>query len=48
MTKAHNNANMLCLGGRTVSIEIAKTLVDTWLDTAFEAGRHQKRIEMLD
>ena len=48
MAKAHNNANILCLGGRTTSIELAKSLVDTWLLTAFEGGRHQKRLDKLD
>ncbi|MDA1354168.1 MAG: ribose 5-phosphate isomerase B [bacterium] len=47
MTKAHNNANVLCLGGRVVPTELALKLVDIWLDTPFEGGRHQKRIDKL-
>lgn len=48
MTKAHNNANVLCLGGRVVSTELALKLVDIWLDTPFEGGRHQRRVDKLD
>ncbi len=48
MCKAHNNANILCLGGRTTSSELACQLVETWLSTPFEGGRHQIRVEMLD
>jgi ribose 5-phosphate isomerase B len=48
MTKLHNNANILCLAGRKHSDELLKEMVDTWLTTEFEGGRHQTRIEMLD
>lgn len=48
MAKAHNNANILCLGGRTATQEEAKGYVDTWLTTAFEGGRHQPRLDKLD
>ena len=48
MCKAHNNANILCLGGRTTSPELACQLIDKWLSTPFEGGRHQARIDMLD
>ncbi len=48
MSKAHNNANILCLGGRTTDPELASTLVRTWLETKFEGGRHQSRIDKLD
>lgn len=48
MTKLHNNANVLCLAGRKHSDELLKEMVDTWLKTEFEGGRHQTRIEMLD
>ena len=48
MAKAHNNANVLCLGGRTTDIEMAKQFVSVWLDTAFEGGRHQRRLDKLD
>lgn len=48
MTKRHNNANILALGGRVLSEEEALKLVDIWLDTEFEGGRHQRRVDMLD
>ena len=48
MTKRHNNANMLALGGRVLSADEAIAIVDTWLDAEFEGGRHQRRIDMLD
>jgi ribose 5-phosphate isomerase B len=43
----HNNANVLSIGERMVSLETAKRLVDIWLSTPFEGGRHFKRIEEL-
>jgi len=48
MAKAHNNANVLCLGGRTTSVDDAKRYVKVWLDTEFEGGRHQRRVEKID
>ena len=48
MTKKHNNANVLCLGGRTTDFKTAKLLINKWLTTDFEAGRHQRRIDKLD
>lgn len=48
LTKQHNNANMIALGGRTTSTELAFQIVDAWLDTKFEGGRHQRRVEKLD
>ncbi|MBD66699.1 MAG: ribose 5-phosphate isomerase B [Halobacteriovoraceae bacterium] len=48
MTKLHNNANILCLAGRKHSDEKLKEMVKVWLETEFEGGRHQTRIDMLD
>lgn len=48
LTKQHNNANVLALGGRTTAPELALQIVDEWLDTEFEGGRHQRRVDMLD
>ena len=48
LTKQHNNANILALGGRTTEPKLALEIVDTWLDTSFEGGRHQRRVDMLD
>ncbi|WP_406613647.1 RpiB/LacA/LacB family sugar-phosphate isomerase [Mycoplasma corogypsi] len=46
--KLHNNANVLVFGGRQVSFEEAKKMVDEYLKTDFEGGRHQARINELD
>ncbi len=47
MTRAHNDANMLALGARVIGIELAKMIVEAWLDTPFEGGRHQTRVDMI-
>ena len=48
LIKQHNNANVLALGGRTTPAELALQIVDAWLDTEFEGGRHERRTGMLD
>jgi ribose 5-phosphate isomerase B len=48
LTKQHNNANMLALGGRTTDPALAIEIVDAWLDAEFEGGRHQRRVDLLD
>lgn len=48
MTRKHNDANVLAMGGRTTDFETAKDITQTWLDTEFEGGRHQRRIDMLN
>lgn len=48
LAKQHNNANVLALGGRTTEMDLAMEIVDTWLDTEFEGGRHQRRTGLLD
>jgi len=48
MTRKHNDANMLALGGRTIPIEEALEITKTWLETEFEGGRHKRRVDMLD
>ena len=48
MAKAHNNANILCLGGRVLANALAEDLVETWLTTQFEGGRHQQRLDKID
>ena len=47
LTKLHNNANIISFGARIVGIETAKAIVDAWLDTEFEGGRHQTRVDMI-
>lgn len=46
-TRKHNNANVLCLGARVIGSGVALQLVDIFLTTEFEGGRHEKRIEMM-
>ncbi len=46
-TRLHNDANALCLGGRVVGVGLACELVDAFLDTPFEGGRHQRRVDKL-
>lgn len=46
-TRLHNDANVLCLGGRVVGAGLACELVDVFLNTPFEGGRHQRRIDQI-
>jgi ribose 5-phosphate isomerase B len=46
--RQHNDANVISLGQRMVSLEIALDLVTIWLETPFEGGRHQRRIDLID
>ncbi len=48
LTRKHNDANMLALGGRTTGRQTALDIVAAWLDTEFEGGRHQRRVDMLN
>ena len=47
MTRMHNDSNILCLGERVIGVGLATDIVDIWLNTQFEGGRHQKRINMI-
>ena len=47
MTKMHNNANVIALGSRVVSDEQALEIVDMWLNSDFEGGRHEMRINKI-
>ena len=47
LAKQHNNANVISIGERQISLELTLTSVDAWLESEFEAGRHLRRIEML-
>ncbi len=46
--RQHNDANVLSLGERVIDLETALKIVDTWLETEFEGGRHERRIRMID
>ncbi|MHB1484352.1 MAG: ribose 5-phosphate isomerase B [Saccharofermentanales bacterium] len=47
LSRRHNDANVLCLGARVLGLELAKKIIDVWLETGFEGGRHQKRVDMI-
>ena len=44
MSAEHNNANIIAMGGRVISIELAVKMVELWLDTPFGGGRHAERV----
>ena len=46
-TRLHNNSNVLCLGGRVIGVGTAIELTDLFVDTEFEGGRHQKRVDKI-
>ena len=48
MTRRHNDANVLALGGRVVTPEEAKDIVAAWYNASYEGGRHQKRLDMIN
>lgn len=48
LAREHNNANVLCLPSRFISLEDAKKFVKTFLNTNFEGGRHQRRVSKID
>jgi len=45
MSRSHNDANVLAMGGRIVAVGLADEILDLWLATAFEGGRHQRRVD---
>lgn len=48
MSRKHNNSNMIALGGRILEHDFALSIIEVWLNTEFEGGRHQRRIDLLD
>lgn len=48
LSRAHNDANVLCLGARVVPQQEALAILDAWLSTAFDGGRHTARVEQMD
>lgn len=47
-TREHNNSNILCMGERVIGAGLALDIVDIWLETEFEGGRHERRIEKIE
>lgn len=47
MAKSHNNAQIIAFGARVVGADVAKMIVDTYLETSYEGGRHQNRLDMI-
>lgn len=47
MSRAHNNANILVMGGRVIGVDLALEMVEVFLETAFEGGRHQLRLDQI-
>ncbi|MBS2000451.1 MAG: ribose 5-phosphate isomerase B [Cyanobacteria bacterium SZAS LIN-5] len=47
-SRQHNDSNVLCLAGRRTSVEESEKIIKTWLETPFEGGRHQRRVDMIE
>ena len=47
LSKQHNNANIICFGARVVGPDLAKMIVDEWMDAEFQGGRHAERVAMI-
>lgn len=47
LCREHNDANVICFGGRMIGSDLAEECVNTFLDTDFEGGRHQRRVDKL-
>jgi ribose 5-phosphate isomerase B len=48
LSRMHNNANVICMGGRVIAPDLAFEILDHWLATPFDGGRHQKRVDMMN
>lgn len=48
VSRAHNNANVLCLGSRVIGEHLALDITDIWLKTGFEGGRHKRRVDIIE
>lgn len=47
LSREHNNANVLAMGARVIGIELAKMIVETWLEAEFQGGRHAVRVQKI-
>jgi ribose 5-phosphate isomerase B len=48
MSRRHNDANVICFGGRVVAVEYAQEMLEVFMNTPFEGGRHQRRVNKMD
>lgn len=48
LSKQHNNTNIIAFGARVIGVELAKMIVDEWLNAEFEGGRHSERVAMIN
>jgi ribose 5-phosphate isomerase B len=48
MSRRHNDANVFCAGARVLATDVMKKLLEKWLDTPFEGGRHERRVRKID
>lgn len=48
VSRAHNNANILCMGERVIGEHLALDITDIWLKTGFEGGRHKRRVDIIE
>ncbi len=48
MSRCHNDANILCLGARVVGAGVAERIVQVWLSTSFDGGRHENRVSKIE
>ena len=48
MCREHNNSNILIMGGRVIDVSLAIEILETWLNTEFEGGRHQRRLDKIN
>jgi ribose 5-phosphate isomerase B len=48
MSKMHNDTNILCFGSRVIGSEVAKEIVNIWIASSYEEGRHATRVKMID
>ena len=47
LSKQHNNTNVIAFGARVIGVELAKMIVDEWINAKFEGGRHKTRVDMI-
>jgi len=48
LSREHNNSNVLVLGGRVLGYDLARAILDVWVNTEFSGGRHQRRLDKID